>query len=172
MPSKFLPPLKLSLIKDVQTKPDSVAAIYDLLTIPLAEELYHRQTFDFFDELSEGQQLLLSYEYVQNQVLQGGFIQLIQNGYIGLLPDLPEWLEKVDAKPMAKVIDDVLKVYVLNREALEKKTSVEEFAQLYNEFQEFEMLEDEFLHHNEATLGLIIKYALNHLPEFCTLNTD
>jgi len=172
MPSKFLPPIALSRIEELKTKPDSIVAIYDLLTIPLAEELYHRQTFDFYDELSTGQQLLLSYEYVQNQVLQGGFIQLIQNGYIGLLPDLPEWLEKVAAKPMAKVIDDVLKVYVLNREALDKKTSVEEFALLYKEFQEFEQLDDEFLQHNEATLGLIINYAINNLAEFCTLITD
>jgi hypothetical protein len=169
MESKFLPEVSQSKIIELQTAPDPIAALYDLFTLPLAEELYRIQSFDFFDNLSEGQQLLLSYEYVQNQVLQGGFIQLIQNGYIGLLPDLPEWLQRVDAHAMAKVIDDVLKVYVLNREILDKKTTVEEFAQLYNEFQEFEMLDDEFMHHNEATLGLIIKYALSHLNEFVTL---
>jgi len=51
---------------------------------------------------------------------------------------MPGWLEDIGIKEMAKVIDDVLKVYVLNRELLDKKTTVEEFAQLYNELGEFE----------------------------------
>ncbi|RZA15885.1 MAG: DUF4375 domain-containing protein, partial [Proteobacteria bacterium] len=36
------------------------------------------------DELSEGQQLFLAYDYLRTQVLQGGFLQFVVNGYVGL----------------------------------------------------------------------------------------
>jgi hypothetical protein len=121
------------------------------------------------DDLSEGQQLMLSYDYVQMQVLQGGFIQLIQNGYIGLLPSMPQWLSVIGCDEMAKVIDDVRKVYVLNREALDRKTSVEEFAQLYAEFSEFEGLDEAFHSQHPKTIDMLLKYAVTHHSEFIKL---
>ena len=50
------------------------------------------------------------------QVGQGGFIQLIQNGYISLLPPAIEQLIIMGINEMAGVLDDVLKVFVLNRD--------------------------------------------------------
>lgn len=70
---------------------------------------------------------------------------------------------------MAQVIDDVLKVYVLNREMLDKKTTVEEFAMLYNELKEFEIIDERFQKLNEQTTTAILAYAFNHPGEFVTL---
>ncbi|MEI8279560.1 MAG: DUF4375 domain-containing protein [Bacteroidota bacterium] len=164
MPSKFLPYIDDQLL---QSKIGDDEQIIELLVEPLHEELYKRQSFDFLDELSDGQQLMLSFDYVRNQVLQGGFIQLIQNGYLGLLPSMPEWLQMVDAPEMAKVIDDVLKVYVLNIDQLDKETTVEEFARLYDEFKEFEILEATFNSIYQNTLHAITQYTLSHLSDFC-----
>jgi hypothetical protein len=140
--------------------------LYDLLAQPLHEELYKRKTFDFIDELSDGQQLLLAYDYARTQVKQGGFIQFIQNGYIGLLPSMIEQLYKIGGNDMAKVMDDVLKVYVLNRELLGRSTTVEEFAKLYDELKEFEGIDERFATFNEPTIKLMLDYALAHLHEF------
>ena len=65
------------------------------LVEPLHEELYRRQTFDFMEELTEGQQLILCFDYVMMQVKGGGFLQLLHNGYAGLLIDLPEQLKAI-----------------------------------------------------------------------------
>lgn len=140
--------------------------VYDLLVQPLHEELYRRQNFEFMDELSQGQQLLLAYDYLRTQVGQGGFIQLIQNGYIGLLPGMIEQLYALGAKDMAQVLDDVLKVYVLNREALSKQTTVEEFAKLYDEFKEFEVIDERYNRLNLPTEKIMLDYAAQHLHEF------
>jgi hypothetical protein len=129
-------------------------------------ELYNRQTFDFLDELSEGQQLLLEYDYLRTQMAQGGFIQFIQNGYVALMPPIIEHLTHLGALDMAKVIDDALKVYVLNIEALNKTTTVEEFARLYDEFKEFEILDDLFQKFNLPTEKLMLDYAATHLGQF------
>jgi hypothetical protein len=166
MSSKFLPQINHELIE--KTKGND-AAFYDLLVQPLHEELYKRQDFNFLDDLSQGQQLLLSFDYVWMQVMQGGFIQLIQNGYIALLPSMPEWLYNIDDPEMAKLIDDVLKVYVLNRELLDKQTTVQEFAALYEEFKEFELLDEQFRNIHQKTMQKIIQYAGSHIFEFATV---
>ncbi len=142
--------------------------MYDALVQPLHEELYRQRTFEFIDSLSDGQQLLLAYDYMRMQVGQGGFIQFIQNGYIGLLPSMIEQLYTLNLPAMAKVLDDVLKVYVLNRDLLNKQTTVEEFAKLYDELKEFELIDDQFNQLNEQTIRQILDYAYSHLDEFVT----
>ncbi len=169
MTSKYLPEIKYEALKSVRENDDKMV-FYDLLVQPLHEELYKRKDFNFLDELSEGQQLLLSYDYVRQQVMQGGFIQLLQNGYIGLLPQMPGWLYQVGDGEMAKVIDDVLKVYVLNREMLDKKTTVEEFAKLYDELKEFEIIDERFQQQDQTTISRILDYANAHLDEFASVS--
>lgn len=122
----------------------SYAAALEELAQPLHEELYVRQDFSILDSWPWEEQLVLSLDYIRMQVQQGGFIQFIQNGYISLLLPIPAWLQQIGAGDMARVLDDVLKVYVLNMEALDKETTVDEFARLYEEFREFEGLDDRF----------------------------
>lgn len=165
MTSIFLPEVKAGVLETAMLAGDE-NALWDIYIQPLHEELYRRQDFNFLDDLSEGQQLLLSYDYVQMQVMQGGFIQLIQNGYIGLLPTMPAWLQVVGCHEMAKTIDDVLKVYVLNRYELDKKTTIEEFAKLYSEFKEFEVLDEQFHDQHPKTFNTLLQYAIHHTEEF------
>ncbi len=165
MNSNFLPQLNREAIKQAHSE-KKYDEVYEMLVEPLHEELYKRQDFDFIDELSEGQQLLLAYDYLRTQVMQGGFIQFIQNGYVGLLPSIIEQLYMIRADEMALVLDDVLKVYVLNRELLNKSTSVEEFAKLYEEFKEFEIIDERYYLLNLPTEKLMLDYAISHLDEF------
>ncbi len=165
MAGKFKPEITAAELKEKQ-QAGKEHEYYELLVEPLHEELYRRKDFSFLDELTEGQQLLLSYDYIRMQVMQGGFIQLIQNGYVGLLPPMPNWLFAINANDMAKLIDDVLKVYVLNHEMLEKETTVEEFAALYEELKEFEILDERFAQLNEATMNKILAFATKHITEF------
>ncbi len=161
----YLPKIEAAKLKEVQDKKD-YNAYYDLLCQPLHEELYKRQNFNFLDELTEPQQMLISYDYIQNQVLQGGFIQLIQNRYLILLPPMPEWLNRIEQHEMAQVIDDALKHYVLNRDILDKDTSVEEFAELYQQLTDFEPLDKRFTELHSATVEAMLQFATFHIEEF------
>lgn len=165
MSTKYLPQIDQNLIDDAIASSDATQ-LYDLLVTPLHEELYRRQDFNFMDDLTEGQQLLLAYDYLNTQVGQGGFIQFLVNGYIGLLPEMPDWLQVIGAPEMAQVIDDVIKVYVLNHELLSKETTPEAFAKLYDELKEFEVLEERFNALNEQTIQKMMDYAQHHLNEF------
>lgn len=167
MNSNFLPSVDIQELKNALSSGDD-EKFYALLVQPLHEELYKRQTFELLDDLSWGQQLLLASDYLHMHAGQGGFIQFIQNGYISLLPTMIEQLYKLGANDMALVLDDVLKVYVLNREQLEKQTTVEEFARLYDEFKEFEGLDQRYLQLMKETTKLLLQYAASHLNEFVT----
>ncbi len=168
MHSKFLPTISLSELIALQEE-NQIEAIYEQLVLPLHEELYKQQDFSFIETLSPGQELLIRYDYVRMQVLQGGFIQLIQNGYVNLLLSMPLMLKQVGAVVMGQLLDDVLKVFSLNYEGLSKETSVEEFAKLYEEYTEFEELDARFAQENAATEKAIVAYALRFPDEFMAL---
>lgn len=93
MPSSFLPEIPHHTIKDVIATADD-NLLFELLVQPLHEELYKRNDFDFLDDLSDMQQMLLTYDYIRAQVGQGGFIQFLANGYAPLLINMPDWLKK------------------------------------------------------------------------------
>jgi Domain of unknown function (DUF4375) len=169
MSSNFLPVVSKDAIKNAIAENDN-DHVYDILVQPLHEELYRRKTFDFLDELSQGQQLLLTFDYLRTQVGQGGFIQFIHNGYIALLPSMIEQLYSIGCGDMALTLDDVLKVYVLNRELFNKATTVQEFAQLYDELKEFEVLEERYNKIKITTMRHMLEYAEAHLDEFVVAN--
>jgi len=163
--SSFLP--KIPEIKiTVKRLSGNDYEFFELLTEPLHAEMYSRQNFEFLTELSPGQQLFLSYDYVRMQVMQGGFIQFIQNGYVSLLLPMPGWLQHIGANDMAQLLDDVLKAYVMHIDMLERETTVEEFAQLYDQLPEFAGLDEEFTQLDAPTLHIMVKYAAAHLEEF------
>ena len=78
-----------------------------------------------------------------------------------------EQLYAIGSNDMALALDDVLKVYVLNRELLNKAKTVQEFAQLYDELKEFEVIEERYNKIKKETITHMLKYAAEHLEEFC-----
>jgi hypothetical protein len=171
MPSNFLPSIKVSVFATIQTA-DNQKELYDLLVDPLHEELYNRQTFDFLSELSWGQQLILSTDYMQMHVGQGGFIQFIHNGYVSLLPNMIEQMYQLNEAAMANLLDDVLKIYVLNRDLIESATSVQEFAKLYDELKEFEEIDTRYQQLIKPFTINMLQYAANNINEFATIIAD
>ena len=137
------------------------AEAFDMLAIPLHEWLYQEQHFEALDTRTVLEQLILSFDYVQTQVGQGGFIQLIQNRYISLLLTVIESLQVLNLAPqMIPVLDDVLKVFVLNKDVLDKETSVEEFGRLYQKFKEFEVLEERFSQMQPVLVREVVGHVL------------
>lgn len=162
--SKYLP-----YISSIRLDAADADEFFDLLVQPLHEELYKRQNFNFLDDLSAGQQLFLSFDYVQQQVNQGGFIQFLQNGYVSLLLPMPGWLTGMGAGDMAQVLDDVLKAYVTNIDKLDRETTVQEFARLYEELPEFTTLDERFKACQDDTMAKMLAYARDNMDDFARI---
>ena len=114
------------------------------------------------------QHTLLAFYYLDSQVCNGGFIQLIQNGYGRYIFENPfsDALKIWGAKDIAKIVEDAKIIYIKHREKLEKETSMEEFSELYKEIKDFEPLEDIYYKINEQGTKIIKKYVEENINEF------
>lgn len=100
------------------------------------------------DMLTLNEHILLSYRYLRDEVMDGGFIQLIQNGYGSyvLLGPLPMLLKKeLGLKRFGQFLYDVQHEYKTNREALEADKTEDEFMAQYEQFETLNDYGDDYL---------------------------
>jgi hypothetical protein len=121
--------------------------------------------------LSNEQCILVLYSDLYGQVTNGGFIQLIQNGYGRNLFDNPfaEDITKWGATQLADLVAQANVIYKAHREYLERQRTIPEFSQLYKEFKEFKPLENRFYKIIDGETALIRAYIAQHLNQFATI---
>ena len=120
---------------------------------------------------TEKQHTLLAYNYLYGEVCNGGFIQLIQNGYGGYVFDNPfsDYLREWGVEKIAEIVDKAKVIYEQHKEKLEAQTSLEEFSEMYDEITDFEPLEDQFYEVMDKETKLIKNYVENYLAEFAVI---
>ena len=116
----------------------------DGLAEPLHEALHAAGDFEAMQAWPPVAQVVLCFDYVRQQVLAGGFLQLIENNYAILILPLPQWFLAHKQEEMGRTLDEALQVFLEHREALQQERTVEEFAQLYATFPHFESLDKRF----------------------------
>ncbi len=120
--------------------------------------------------LNTDQHTLLAYRYLLDEVCEGGFIQLIENGYgpyvlAGPFPMIikKEW----GFVEFGKFLYEVRKEYLRNKDALEQDYTDEEFMALYEEYDKLNNLGDEFLDDwEELMTPSIAEYVHENLSRF------
>ena len=118
---------------------------WDAIVAPLHERLVAAQSFDILEELPPVARMILIVDYLEAQIVQGGFIQLFQNGYAPLLVTGIETLQELGVMPdVVLVMDEALKHFSRNINILGRETTVAAFANLYQEFPQFQLLDKEF----------------------------
>ena len=117
------------------------------------------------------QHTLLGYHFFREEVLEGGFIQLIQNGYGPYIFDNPfaKAMRQFGAKEFAKLIYSAKKIYDENRADLEKDRDDEEFMAMYEQYEAFDELEEQFMDMEELVTARIAEYVDNHIEEFAEI---
>ena len=153
---------------ELQAKGDN-EGLLDLLTQPLHEALYLHGSFELYDEMSNMQQMLVAFDYLRTQAGQGGFIQFLHNGYVSLLPELIGGFTRMGRVEMAGLLDDVLKVYVLNKDVFDQAQTVDEFARLYDELKEFESLDADYLAELESVKVALVDFSVKNVEEIAII---
>ncbi len=111
---------------------------------------------------------LLAYKLLRDEVMSGGFIQLIHNGYgafIFLNPfakAMREW--KISG--VSKLVDRAHRLYTRHHCDIEEDMGFDEFMALYEEYPEFEALDDEFVENEERFTASVARYIDRHLEDF------
>lgn len=122
-------------------------------------------------ELNGEQITLLAYIMLRNEVMDGGFVQLIHNGYGGFifLNPFAKAMRLWGAHDFSKLVYKGHKLFEQHGEALTKDCSDEEFMALFEQFPEFDELDDEFVECEEEVTELIARYVDEHIEKFAEI---
>ncbi len=120
------------------------------------------------DTLNGFQHTLLALRFFTEEVNEGGFVQLIQNGYGGYIFDNPvaKALKQMGATRLSKILYKAKEIYDKHREELERETTEEEFNAMYIDFEVFDELEEKFFYVEEEEIAIIAQYVDENLEDF------
>jgi hypothetical protein len=120
--------------------------------------------------LTPDQHTLLAYRYMLDEVMEGGFVQLIQNGlgpYVLSGPFALMLKKQWGMKDFAKFIHNVRHEYHAHKAELEAELDEEEFMALYEKFETLNELGDDFLDvYQESVTPDIAGYVRQHESDF------
>jgi hypothetical protein len=126
---------------------------------------------DNMGELNADQITLLGYVALRDEVMDGGFVQLIHNGlgpFVFRNP-LDKALRNWGLQPLYKIINKCHRVYNMHHEEIEKDCTQEEFDALYERFPEFDDFDDAFVEGEEEFTAAVAHYVDEHIENFATI---
>lgn len=125
-------------------------------------------TEEAFKVLSPDHITLWGYVILRDELSDGGFIQLIHNGYGPFFFNNPfaKAMRLWGLKDFSKFLYRARELYEEHREAIEKEMDDDAFMALYEQFPEFDDLDDEFIANEEETTALVAHYLDDHLLDF------
>ena len=121
--------------------------------------------------LNGEQTTLLAYFILREEVMDGGFIQLIHNGYgpFIFLNPFAKAMRIWGAHEFSKLIYKGRKLFETHEKALTAECSDEEFMALFEKYPEFDDLDDLFVESEDAWMDDIAHYIDDNLEKFAVI---
>ena len=138
----------------------------------LREAIGGEPTSETLTELNADQMTLLCWDTLREEVMVGGFIQLIHNGYGTFIFKNPfaKALNKMwHIRDLSKMLYEVHTLWLENREALERDCTDEEFMALYEQHPQFDDYDDMFIENEPRWTEEIAHYVDDHIENFATI---
>lgn len=121
--------------------------------------------------LNGHQHTLLAFRFFTDEMRDGGFVQLIQNGYGGYIFSNPfaKALRQYGATDLSKLIYKAKEIYDPNKAELERETTEEEFNAMYVDFEIFDELEELYFEMEEQQTAILAAYVDDHIEDFAEI---
>ena len=128
-------------------------------------------TAENMSKLNGSQHTLLAWHYFSTEMRDGGFVQLIQNGYGEYILGNPfaKAIRQFGATELSKLIYKAKEIYDPNKKELERETTEEEFHAMYVDFEIFDDLEEMYFDMEEQQTALIAAYVDEHIADFAEI---
>lgn len=122
-------------------------------------------------KLNADQITLLAYYYLREEVMDGGFIQLIHNGLGGFifLNPFARAIREWGLPMLSPIINGCHKLYKKYREELEKDYTDEEFMALFEKYPDFDKYDDAFVESEEEFTEAVARYVDDNIEKFATV---
>ena len=140
-----------------------VDAIHDAIGGELSEETMHKLNADKIT--------LLAKYYLREEVMDGGFIQLIHNGLGGFifLNPFARAIREWGLPTLSPIINGCHKLYKKYREELEKDYTDEEFMALFEKYPDFDKYDDAFVESEEEFTEAVARYVDDNIEKIATI---
>ena len=122
-------------------------------------------------KLNGSQHSLLAWHFFSTEMREGGFVQLIQNGYGAYIFDNPfaKAMKQFGAVELGKLIYKAKDIYDPNKKELERETTEEEFNAMYVDFEVFDEMEEMYFEMEEQQTALIAAYVDEHIEDLAEI---
>lgn len=130
-------------------------------------------TAETMAELNSDQVTLLAWDILHEEVMDGGFVQLIHNGYGPFIfkNPLAKALKLWGLRELSKLIYSAHTLYIKYGEQIERDCTDDEFMALFEQFPEFDDLDDTFVEEEENWTADIAHYIDENIERFATIET-
>lgn len=119
-------------------------------------------------ELNADQMTLVAFKAMHDEVMDGGFVQLIYNGYGPFLFFNPfvkvvrEW----GLDDLASLVNKAGSLFRKYGREIERDCTDEEFMAMFEQYPEFDELDDKFVENEEEWVAKIAYYVDEHIDRF------
>ena len=147
-------------------------AFVNVFVVAIRSAIGGELTAETMGQLNNDQITLLAWDTLHQEVMDGGFVQLIHNGYGPFIFKNPfaKALNKMwHMRELSKMIYDAHTLYLKYGPDIEKDCTDEEFMALFEQYPEFDDMDDCFIENEEQWTEQIAHYIDENIGRFATL---
>lgn len=128
-------------------------------------------TAETMNRLTTEQVTLIAYSILRDEVMDGGFVQLIHNGYGGFIFRNPfgKMMRTWGIDTLATLMNKGRKLYFQYHEEIERDCTDEEFMAMFEKFPGFDDLDDIFVENEEEWTEMVARYVDGHIENFAEI---
>ena len=164
--------MKEIIVKDAalsKAAMEGMGAFLQVFIDALREAVGGEPTAETMEQLNADQMTLLCWDTLHQEVMDGGFVQLLHNGYGPFIFKNPfaKALNKMwHIRDLSKMLYEVHTLWLENREALEADCTDEEFMALFEQYPQFDDYDDMFIENEERWTEQIAHYVDENIERF------
>ena len=168
--------MKEVIVKDADLQRAAMEGMDEFLgvfTKAIYDAIGGELTAENMGEVNRDQLTPLSWDILHEELMDGGFVQLIYNGYGPFIFKNPfaKALRQWGLREPSKFIYDAHTLWLKHREKIEVELSDEEFIALFEQFPDFEDMDDKFIENEEAWTEMIAHYVDDNIERFATIQS-
>lgn len=148
-------------------------AFVDAFVTAIKDAVGGQLTQENIAQLNADQMTLLVWDVLHQEVMDGGFVQLIHNGYGPFVfknPFAKAVKQLWGMRELSKLVYDAHTLYIKYGEKLERECTDEEFMALFEQYPEFDDMDDTFVEEEEAWTEQIARYIDEHIDHFAKID--
>ena len=154
-----------------QAAAEGMDAFVGTFVTALREAIGGELTAETMSQLTADQVTLLAWDSLHSEVMDGGFVQLIHNGYGPFMFKNPvaKAFRLWGLRDLSKLVYDAHTLYVKYGQEIERDCTDEEFMALFERFSEFDTLDDALVEQEEEWTAGIADYIDNNIEKFAKI---